>query len=141
MVQVIAQEMLEKAANRGPTAVSGCDRVGTFGLDMIEKSGNPVGIEIIKSQRGDGATLMLRDKLQQEFERIAVRADRMGARASLAWQICSEERLHQGEQCLASRIAHRGWRECRRCCSKRTLASSRSCGVALRYTSVPMTFR
>jgi hypothetical protein len=91
MVQIVAQKMLEEASDGGPTTVAGCGRVGSVGLKMIEKSCNQVGIEIVERQRGDHATVTLRGKLEQELERIAIRARRMRARAALAWQISGEE--------------------------------------------------
>ena len=124
--------MLEEAAKRGTAAVARRGGVGPSALEMIEEPGDGVGVEILQHKRGDLAAASPGNELKQQLERVAIGARRMWARAALARQIAGEERLHQSEQQLRSGLAHRGCRAWRICCSKRVLASSRSCGVAFR---------
>ena len=98
MVEVVAQQVLEEAAQCGAATVAcGCG-VGPFGLKMIKKCGNHAGVEIIQTERGYPAVLTLGCEQQQHLKCIAIGADRMRARAALTRQIAGEEGLDEGEK-------------------------------------------
>ena len=71
-------------------------------------------------------------KLEQQLERIPIGAHCVSACTTLAGQVLHEEGFDEREQLARSCVTHSGGRASRRCCSNRVLASSRSCGVALR---------
>jgi hypothetical protein len=132
MRQVIAQHVLEESAYCGAPAIARGSAVRPRLLDMIQEAYHRVGIEIAQLQAGDATTAPFGDELQQQRQRIAVGANRMCAGTALSRQVLGEVRLQLSEQTARSRAAHGGRRLSRTCCSKRWLASSSSCGVALR---------
>ncbi|MER9745660.1 hypothetical protein NKJ24_31770 [Mesorhizobium sp. M0187] len=100
MVKVVAQKVLEEAAQRGTAAVACGGGIGPCGLEMIQKRSDHIGVEIVQPERGDLAVLTLGRKQQQQLERIAIGADRVRARAALTGQIGGEEGFDEGEERL-----------------------------------------
>src|SRR5487761_2467911 len=99
---------------------------------MVEEVTDRLGVKILQVERSDAASRALRDELEEQLQSVPIGTNRVLAGAALAWQILDEERLDERKQRSRSSGAHRGRRECRRCASKRLLANSSSCGVALR---------
>ena len=99
---------------------------------MIEKGRDCVGVQIGELQRSDIPAIALSGEHKQELQRVPIGANRVRARATLAWQVLDEEGFNERKQLPLRSHAHCGDRASRRCCSNRLLASSKSCGVAFK---------
>ena len=124
MGQIVADEMLEEAAEGSAPAIAGGGGVRAVDLDVIEEASDRVDVEVTGLQRCDLSASAMCGELEQELERIPIGADRMSAGPALARQIVDEEGLDEREQLLWRPFAQRGGRAPRRCCSNRLLASS-----------------
>ena len=108
--QVMAQEMLEEAANGGTPAVARRRRVRAAGLDVIEEGGDRVRVERLQRQRREVPVVALCDELEQQLQRISVGTNGVGACPPLARQILDEERLNEREQLTTGCPRHCGGR-------------------------------
>jgi transposase len=104
--QVIAQQVLEEAADRCPAAVARGWRVRPFELDVIEEARHRVGVEIAQLQGGDASAALVGDELEQQRQCVSVSADGVNAGASLPWQVLGEVRFDLREQTARGCAAH-----------------------------------
>jgi hypothetical protein len=84
MGQIIAQKMSEEAAEGGASAIAGCGRVRSVGLDVIEEAGDRIGVQIAESQRCNIPTIATCNKLEEELQHVSVGTHGMHASAALA---------------------------------------------------------
>jgi hypothetical protein len=108
--QVIAQQMLEEAADGGTPAVARRCRVRAAGLDVIEEDSDRVRVESLDHQCREVPVMALCDEFEQQLQRISVGTNSVGACPSLARQILDEERFDEREQLTAGRPRHCGGR-------------------------------
>ena len=76
---ILPQQMLYKTAHGRQSAVSGSSGVPASRFDMIQKREHRVGSDIIEGQVGHGFASLTCEEQVEEFERISVRSDGMGA--------------------------------------------------------------
>src|ERR1041384_1499594 len=136
MHEVMAQEMLCEAPYGGEAAVSCCGLIAASSLDMIEERKHVVDDDVVDRERVDRAAEVLRQEYEEEPQRMAVGAQRVRARAAHPSEMGVEVRLHERQQRLSTR-SHAHLRRAIKRPRNRRAARCRSCGVAVRYTSVP----
>jgi hypothetical protein len=92
------QQMLNKAADGGQTAIPRYSLVAAFRFDMGQEGEHRFGLDIVQLQACDRLSLLVGQVLKEELQRIAVSANRMGTGPTRGLQISEEEVLGQGEQ-------------------------------------------
>jgi hypothetical protein len=103
---ILPQQMLYKTAHGRQPAVSGGSGVPTSRFDMIQEREHRVGSDIIEGQISHGLALLICDEQVEEFERVSVRSDGMGACSACVPQIVLEKTFGQAEQRLRLGATH-----------------------------------
>ena len=115
----------EQRADRGQPQVAGLRHVPARGLEVLEKAGDQLLVEVLPVQRGGRLAGLLVGVVEQQPQRVAVGGDRARAGLQLPGEAVTEERLDRG--------GDQRHRVTVRVSSSRRAACASSSGAADRY--------